>query len=67
MGPECFSRYILAAQISNNFRLAMAVSKFASECKPEIWLEDYRVVLPIGDSNDNVAMKHLPLILEGSA
>ena len=66
-GPKCFSRYIRAAEIPNNFRLATGISKFTSESKPEIWLEDYRVAVQIGGGNDNVAMRHLPLMLEGSA
>lgn len=45
----------------------MGISKFTGESKPEIWLEDYRVAVQIGGGDDNVAMKHLPLMLEGSA
>ena len=66
-GPECFSRAIKAAEIPPNFRLAMGVSKFTGESKPDTWLEDYRVAVQIGGGNDEVAMKHLPLMLEGSA
>ena len=66
-GPECFSRAIRAAVIPPNFRLATGVSKFTGESKPETWLEDYRVAVQIGGGNDEVAMKHLPLMLEGSA
>ena len=43
------------------------MSKFTGESKPETWLEDYRVAVQIGGGNDEVAMKHLPLMLEGSA
>ena len=53
--------------IPPDFRLATGVSKFAGESKPEIWLEDYRVAVQIGGGNDEVAMKHFQLILEGSA
>ena len=53
--------------IPPNFRLATGVSKFTGEFKPETWLEDYRVAVQIGGGNDEVAMKHLPLMLEGSA
>ena len=66
-GTECFSRAIEAAEIPPNFRLATGVSKFTSESKPDTWLEDYRVAMQIGGGNDDVAMKHLPLMLEGSA
>src|SRR3954471_10462839 len=66
-GPECFSRAIRAAVIPPNFRLATGVSKFTGESKPDTWLEDYRVAVQIGGGNDEVAMKHLPLMLEGSA
>ena len=66
-GPECFSRAITAAVIPPNFRLATGVSKFTGESKPETWLEDYRVAVQIGGENDEVAMKHLPLMLEGLA
>ena len=64
-GPECFSRAIRAVVIPPNFRLATGVSKFTGESKPETWLEDYRVAVQIGGGNDEIAMKHLPLMLEG--
>ena len=48
--------------IPPNFRLATGVSKFTGESKPDKWLEDYRVAVQIGGGNDEVAMKHLPLI-----
>ena len=53
--------------IPPNFRLATGVSKFTGESKPETWLKDYRVAVQIGGGNDEVAMKHLPLMLGGSA
>ena len=53
--------------IPPNFRLATGVSKFTGESKPGTSLEDYRVAVQIGGGNDEVAMKHLPLMLEGSA
>ena len=53
--------------IPSNFRLAIGVSKFTGESKPDTWLEDYRVAVQIGGGNDEVAMKHLPLVLEGTA
>ena len=40
-GPECFSRAIRATEIPPNFRLAVVVSKFTGESKPDTWLEDY--------------------------
>jgi len=66
-GPECFSRAIRAAEIPPHFRLATGVSKFTGESKPDTWLEDYRVAVQLGGGNDEIAMKHLPLMLEGSA
>ena len=53
--------------IPPNFRLVTGVSKFNGEFKPDTWREDYRVAVQIGGGNDEVAMKHLPLMLEGSA
>ena len=53
--------------IPPNFKLATAVSKFTGESKLDTWLEDYRVAVQIGGGNDEVAMKHMPLMLEGSA
>ncbi len=53
--------------IPPNFRLATGVSKFTGESKPDTWFEDDRVAIQIGGGNDEVAMKHLPLMLEGSA
>ena len=53
--------------IPPNFKLATGVSKFNGESKPDTWLEDYRMDVQIGGGNDEVAMKHLPLMLEGSA
>ena len=43
------------------------VSKFTGESKPDSWLQDYRVAVQIGGGNDEVAMKHPPLMLEGPA
>ena len=43
------------------------MSKFTGKSKPDTWLEDYRVAVQIGGSNDDVAMKNLPLMLRGSA
>lgn len=63
----CLSRYIRSAVIPSNFRLATGISKFSGDSKPETWLDDYRVTVQIGGGNDDVAMKHLPLMLEGSA
>ncbi|KAI4981460.1 hypothetical protein ZWY2020_021952 [Hordeum vulgare] len=48
-------------------RLAAGISKFTGESKPEAWQDDYRVAVQIGGGNNNVAMKHLPLMLDGSA
>ena len=67
LGPECFSRAIRAVVIPPNFRLATGVRKFIGESKPDTWLEDYRVAVQIGGGNDEVAMKHRPLMLEGTA
>ena len=66
-GPECVSRAIRAAVIPPNFRLATGVSKFTGESKPDTWLEDYRVAVQIGGGNDEVALKHLLVMLLGSA
>ncbi|KAI5008844.1 hypothetical protein ZWY2020_009892 [Hordeum vulgare] len=66
-GPEYFSRAIRSADIPPNFRLATGISKFTGESKPETWLDDYRVAIQIGGGDDQVAMKHLPLMLDGSA
>lgn len=66
-GPECFSREICSPDIPPNFRLAAGISKFTGESKPETRLDDYRVAVQIGCGNDNVAMKHLPLMLDGLA
>ena len=38
-----------------------------SESNQDTWLEDYRVAVQIGGGNNELAMKHLPLMLEGSA
>ena len=53
--------------IPPNFRLATGVSKFTGESKPDTWLENYRVAVQIGGGNGELAMKHLPLMLEASA
>ncbi|KAI4995707.1 hypothetical protein ZWY2020_037755 [Hordeum vulgare] len=45
----------------------MGISEFTGESKPETWLDDYRVAVQIGGGDDHVAMKHLPLMLDGSA
>ena len=54
-------------EIPNNFRLATGINKSTGKSKPKIWLEDYRVAVQIGGGNDNFFMRHLLLVLEGSA
>lgn len=49
------------------FRLATGISKYSGNSKHETWLDDYRVAVQIGGGNDEVTMKHLLLMLEGSA
>ncbi|KAI4999387.1 hypothetical protein ZWY2020_003976 [Hordeum vulgare] len=66
-GPECFSKAIHSTEIPPNYRLAMGISKFTGESKTETWLDDYRVAVQIGGGDDQVSMKHLPLMLDGSA
>ncbi|KAI5022128.1 hypothetical protein ZWY2020_058858 [Hordeum vulgare] len=60
-------RAIRSDDIPPNFRLATRISKFTGESKPETWLDDYRVAVQIGGGDDHVAMKHLPLMLDGLA
>ncbi|KAI4997097.1 hypothetical protein ZWY2020_052439 [Hordeum vulgare] len=60
-------RAICSADIPPNFQLATGISKFTGESKPETWLDDYRVAVQIGGGDDQVAMKQLPLMLDGSA
>lgn len=66
-GPLCFSWYIHSAVIPLQFRLATGISKYSGNSKHETWLDDYRVAVQIGGGNDEVTMKHLLLMLEGSA
>jgi len=66
-GPICFSERIRSTPIPPHFRIAQGVEKYRGDAKPQMWLDDYRIAVQIGGGGDEIAMMHLPLMLEGSA
>jgi hypothetical protein len=66
-GPVCFSERIRSTPIPPHFRIAQGVDKYRGDAKPQTWLDDYRIAVQIGGGGDEIAMMHLPLMLEGSA
>src|ERR1044071_5276622 len=66
-GPICFSERIRSTPIPPHFRIAQGVEKYRGDAKPQTWLDDYRIAVQIGGGGDEIAMMHLPLMLEGSA
>ena len=66
-GPVCFSERIRSTPIPPHFRIAQGVEKYRGDAKPQTWLDDYRIALQIGGGGDEIAMMHLPLMLEGLA
>src|SRR4051812_6633468 len=66
-GPVCFSERIRSTPIPPHFRIAQGVEKYRGDAKPQTWLDDYRIAVQIGGGGDEIAMMHLPLMLEGSA
>ena len=66
-GPVCFSVRIRSTPIPPHFRISQGVDKYRGDAKPQTWLDDYRIAVQIGGGGDEIAMMHLPLMLEGSA
>src|SRR4051812_32843106 len=66
IGPVCFSKMIRSTSISPHFRIAQGIDKYKGDAKPQTWLDDYRTTVQIGGGGDEIAMIHLPLMLEGS-
>ena len=66
-GPVCFNERIRSTPIPPHFRIAQGMDKYRGDAKPQTWLDDYRIAVQIGGGGDEIAMIHLPLMLEGSA
>src|ERR1041385_6918488 len=66
-GLVCFSERIRSTPIPPHLRIAQGVDKYQGDAKPQTWLDDYRIAVQIRGGGDEIAMMHLPLLLEGSA
>lgn len=64
--PSCFSDEIVAHEFLEKFQVRH-VEKYNGKANQEHWLSDYLTAVQLANGDDFHAIKHLPLMLTGSA
>ncbi|XP_020166753.1 uncharacterized protein [Aegilops tauschii subsp. strangulata] len=67
IGLACFSPRIRDEPFPKGFSLPQDTPKYTGFVKPEDWLVDYSTVVSIANGNKRVAVKYVPLMLQGTA
>jgi hypothetical protein len=67
MGPICFSPRIRNEPFPPKFALPRDMPKYTGAVKLEDWLSDYGIAVDIAGGNKRVAVRYVPLMLQGSA
>ena len=67
LGPPCFGPRIRDEPFPRGFTLPRDTPKYTGSVKPEDWLVDYSTAVSIANSNKRVAVKYVPLMLQGTA
>ena len=67
VGPPCFSPRICDEPFTKGLSLPRDTPKYNSSVKPEDWLIDYSTAVRIANGNRRVAVKYVPLMLQGTA
>ena len=67
LGPPCFGPRIRDEPFPKGFTLPRDTPKYTGSVKPEDWLVDYSMAVSIANSNKRVAVKYVPLMLQGTA
>ena len=66
-GPPCFCPRIRNEPFPDNFTLPRDTPKYSPGVKPEDWLTDYAIAVGIARGNKRVAVRYVPLMLQGPA
>src|SRR3954468_10424706 len=66
-GPSCFGHRIRTEKFPKGFTLPRDTPKYNGSVKPEDWLSDYLIAVPIAGGSRRVAVRYAPLMLHGSA
>ena len=67
MGPPYFSPRSRDEPFPKGFTLPRDTPKYTGSVKPEDWLVDYSIAVSIANGNKRVAVKYVPLMLQGTA
>ena len=67
VGPPCFGPRIRDEPFPKGFSLPRDTPKYNGSVKPEDWLLDYSTAVRIANGNRRVAVKYVPLMLQGTA
>ena len=67
VGPPCFGPRIRDEPFPKGFSLPRDTPKYNGSVKPEDWLIDYSTAVSIANGNRRVAVKYVPLMLQGTA
>ena len=67
LGLPCFGPRIRDEPFPRGFTLPRDTPKYTGSVKPEDWLADYSTAVSIANSNKRVAVKYIPLMLQGTA
>ena len=65
--PPCFGPRICDEPFPKGFSLPRDTQKYNGSVKPEDWLIDYSTAVSIANGNRRVAVKYVPLMLQGTA
>ena len=65
--PSCFGPRIQNKPFPYNFSLPRDTPKYSGTTKPDDWLADYSTAVNIAGGNKRVAVRYVPLMLQGSA
>src|SRR4051812_36998885 len=66
-GPACFGHRIRTEQFPKGFQLPRDTPKYNGSVKPEDWLNDYMTGVRIAGGSRRLAVRYVPLMLQGSA
>ena len=66
-GHPCFGSRILNEPFPTKFSLPRDTAKYNGETNPEDWLVNYTMAVDIAGGNKRVAVRYVPLMLEGAA
>ena len=66
MGLPCFSPHICDESFPKRFSLPRDTPKYNGSVKPKDWLIDYSTAVRIANDNRRVAVKYVPLMLQGT-